>query len=131
MAGEFLSDNVLDFGLDYIATDIGDAALRVDICYTQAPVTYAEATSTFSCGNEQDITTTGPANGTTSGRKITIDAITVGDVTATQTAGWWALTDGSSILIAVGPLASTQAVTSGNTFTLTAIEIEIPDVVVS
>lgn len=130
MAGELLNDNVLDFGLDYIATDIGDAALRVDIC-SAAPTTYAEATSTYTLGNEQDVTTTGPANGDTSGRKLTVDAITAGDVTGTNTATHWALTDGTSVLIAAGPLASSQAVTSGNTFTLTAIDIEIPDVVVS
>lgn len=126
MAGEYLNDNVLDYGLDYIATDIGDAALRVDIC-SAAPTTYAEATSTYTLGNEQDITTTGPANDT-SGRKLTIDAISAGDVTGTNTATHWALTNGSSILIAAGPLASSQAVTSGNTFTLTAFDINIPDV---
>jgi len=129
MPGELLSSNVNDFGLDYIATDIGDVALVVHIT-SAAATTYAEAATTFTLGNEADITTTGPAPGAT-GRKITIDAIPAGDVTGNGTVTHWALTDGSSILIAVGPLSASQVVTTGNTFTLTAIDIEIPAVVVT
>ena len=130
MPGELLSSNVNDFGLDYIATDIGDAALVVYIT-SVAATTYLEAASTFALGNEADITTTGPQAGDVSGRKITIDAIAAGDVTGTGTVTHWALTDGASILIAVGPLAASQMVTTGNTFTLTEIDIEIPAVVVT
>jgi len=128
MPGELLSSNVNDFGLDYIATDIGDVALVVHIT-SAAATSYATAVS-LSLGNEADITTTGPAPGAT-GRKITIDAIPAGDVTGNGTVTHWALTDGSSILIAVGPLSASQVVTTGNTFTLTAIDIEIPAVVVT
>lgn len=131
MAGEFLNDSVLDFGLDYIATDVGDVNLRVDFT-SQAATTYAEATATYTLGNDATITTTGPADGTTSGRKITIDA-TSGTVSGNGTATHWALTktNATTALIAAGPLSASQAVTSGNSFTLTAFEIEIPDVVVT
>jgi hypothetical protein len=131
MAGEYLTDNVLDFGLDYIATDVGDANLRVDIC-SAAPTTYAEATATFTLGNDVSVTTTGPANGTTSGRKLTVDA-TSGTVSGTNTATHWALskTNATTELLAAGPLSSPQGVTSGNPFTLTAVEMEIPDVLVT
>lgn len=141
MAGEYLHDSVLDFGLDYIATDVGDVNLRVDIT-SQAATTYAEATTEhddtankYSLGYEATITTTGPANGDASGRKITIDAISAGTVACTsgsETATHWALTDDNgSVLIAAGPLSASQSVTHGNTFSLTAFDIEIPDVTVT
>ena len=118
----FLADSVLDSALGDLTTNLD----RIDICYTQEPTTYTEATSTYTCGNAA--TTTGAAtNGDTSGRKVTIAAISGGSVTATQTAGWWAGTDGTSVFYAANALASTQAVTSGNTFDLTAIDIEMLD----
>ena len=127
MAGEYLNDEVLDGGLDY--ADVNGT--RIDIC-TQAPTTYSEATveGTYSCGSKTGLNTGAPQNGTTSGRKVIVPAITDGAVncTGTVTATHWALTDGTSVLIAVGPLSASQSVTDGNTFTLDAIEIEIPDV---
>ena len=118
----YINDEVFDQGLDYADTN----GTRLDICYTQEPTTYAEATSTYTCGNDTVNTGTTEA-GATDGRRVIIPAITAGSVTATQTAGWWALTDASSVLIAAGALSSTQAVTSGNTFTLDAISITIRD----
>lgn len=120
----FLNDNVLDAALSYISTN----ANRLDICSTE-PATYTEATSTFTLGNKTSPGYTGPANGDTSGRKITINAISDGSVTGTGTASHWALskTTATTELVAAGSLASSQGVTSGNTFTLTAFDIEIPD----
>ena len=69
-----------------------------------------------------------PTDGAIDGRRVIVPAITAGSVTDTQTAEWWALTDGSSTLIATGPLSATQAVTNGNTFTLDAISITFRDV---
>jgi len=118
----YINDEVFDQGLDYADTN----GTRIDICYTQEPTTYAEATSTYTCGN--DTVNTGVTEaGATDGRRVIVPAITAGSVTATQTAGWWALTNGSSVLIAAGALSATQAVTSGNTFTLDAISITIRD----
>ena len=57
-----------------------------------------------------------------------VAAITDGSVTANGTASHWAITDtGNSRLLATGALAASQAVSSGNTFTLGAFDIGIPD----
>ena len=47
-------------------------------------------------------------------------------MTATGTATHYAITNGSSELLATGSLAAPQAVTSGNTFTLASFDIGIP-----
>ena len=119
----FINDEVFDGGLAYADTN----GTRIDICYTQEPTTYTEATSTYTCGNKTGLNTGAPTAGDTDGRKVVVPAITDGSVTATQTAGWWALTDGATILVATGALSATQGVTSGNTFTLDAISITIRD----
>ena len=113
-----MNDEIFDQGLDYADTN----GTRLDICYTQEPTTYTEATSTFTCGNDT-VNTGATEAGAVDGRRVIIPAITAGSVTASQTAGWWALTDAASILLATGALSSTQAVTSGNTFTLDAISL--------
>jgi len=116
---------------DYIHDDVLDAALGIidnatilHICSSQ-PANFAGIAS-VTLGNKSSPGFTGPANGDTSGRKITINAITDGSVTATGTASHFALAD-STRLLAAGDLASSQSVTSGNTFTLAAFDIEIPD----
>jgi hypothetical protein len=51
-------------------------------------------------------------------------------VTGTGTATHWAITKTTgSTLMATGPLSASQGVTSGNTFTLGAFDITIPDAV--
>ncbi len=115
----YINNEVFDSGLDYADTN----GTRIDICYTQEPTTYTEATSTYSCGNKTGLNTGATEAGDTDGRKVVVPAITDGSVTATQTAGWWGLTDGSAILVAAGALSATQGVTSGNTFTLDEISI--------
>jgi len=118
-----ISDEVYDAGLDYADTN----GTRIDICYTQEPANYTEATSTYTCGNKTGLNTGITEAGATDGRRVIVPAITDGSVTATQTAGWWALTDGASLFVAAGALSATQGVTSGNTFTLDAISITIRD----
>jgi hypothetical protein len=123
MAG-MLHDGVLDGGLDYLATN-GD---RLDICDTAEPTTYSLATvdGTNSLGNA--VCSIGAAEpGTGSGRMVTVAAITDGTVTETGTAGYFAITDGTSELLVTGVLSTPQEVTDTNTFTLTEFEIEIPD----
>ena len=117
----FLSDNTLDGSLSYISSN----ATALHICSAQ-PTTYAEATSTYTLGNKASPGFTGPAAGDSSGRKLTVDAISDGSVTGTDTATHWALVSGAE-LIATHTLASSQAVTSGNTFTLAAFDIELGD----
>lgn len=118
----YLNDEALDSGLDWVDTN----GTRIDICSAE-PATYAEATSTYTLGNKTGLNTGAAEDGDASGRKVVVPEITDGTVTGTDTATHWALTDGSSILLAANTLSSSQGVTSGNTFTLGAIDITIPD----
>ncbi len=118
----FLIDNVYDSGLSYVTSN----GTRIDIC-SQEPTTYTQATSTYTLGNKASMTVGSPTNGATDGRKVVVPAITDGSVTASGTASHWALTNASNTLIATGSLTSSQSVTSGNTFTLDAIDITIRD----
>ncbi len=117
----FISNEVFDQGLDYAETN----GTRIDICSSE-PATYG-AVSGVSLGNKTGLNTGATEDGDTDGRKVVVPAITDGSVTSTGTASHWALTDGTSILVATGSLSSSQAVTSGNTFTLGAIDITIRD----
>lgn len=114
---------IIDAILDDLSSIAGATSRRVDICFTAEPTNYTEATSTNSCGNKTGLTMTGITNGAVDGRRVSTPAITDGNVTATETADWWAITDDSSVLHAAGDLSAPQAVTSGNTFTLDAIDI--------
>lgn len=118
----FLSDNVFDEGLDYLTAN----GSRIDIC-SDEPTTYAEATSTYSLGNEAGASVGAAEAGDVSGRKVTVAAVTDGSVTGSGTATHWALTDGTGELLAAEALDSSQSVTSGNTWTLPAFDIEFPD----
>lgn len=118
-----LGDRVFDAGLGAVDTE----ANRLDIC-SQEPTTYAAATSTYTLGNKTSLSVGAPADRSGGGREVEVAAITDGSVTATGTATHWAITDTSnSRLLATGSLSSSQAVTSGNTFTLSAFKIGIPD----
>jgi hypothetical protein len=121
-----VADRVLDLGLNVLDTE----ATHLYINYTSEPTTFTEATSTKACGNKNwgaGAVCGSPAAGSPNGRKVTTAAITDGSVTATQTAGWWSITDNTnSRLLATGTLSATQAVTSGNVFTLGAFDIRLP-----
>lgn len=119
----YLNDAILDAALAEL-----DNATAIHIC-SQQPATYAAATSTYTLGNKSfgaGGCFGAPANGGTSGRKVASTAVTDGDVTATGTATHWAAVDGSRLL-AAGSLSSSQAVTSGNTFTLSSFDVTFPD----
>lgn len=117
----FINDEVFDQGLDYADTN----GTRLDITSAEA-TTYAQATSTLTLGNDT-VNTGATQAGAVDGRRVIVPAITAGSVTGTGTASHWALTDGTSVLVATGALSSSQSVTSGNTFTLDAISITIRD----
>ena len=118
-----LNDRVFDNGLTVLDTE----GNRVDIC-SQEPTTYAAATSTYTLGNETSISVSAPADASPNGRKVTLAAITGASVTGTGTATHYAIVDtGNSRLLATGSLSASQAVTSGNTFSLTASDIRITD----
>lgn len=123
----YLNDRVLDFGIDILNTE----ADRFDIC-SQEPATYTEATSTYTLGNK-DHGASGsafgaPADRTPTGRKVSSTAVTDGSVTGTGTATHWAASEvGNSRLLAASSLASSQGVTSGNSFSLPSFDVGIPD----
>jgi len=118
----FLANAVFDSGLSYITSN----GSRIDITSTEA-TTYAEATSTLTLGNSTSLSVGSPADRSGGGREVTAASITDGSVTGTGTAAFYAITDGSSVLIATGALTASQAVTSGNTFTLSSFTVGIPD----
>jgi len=120
----YINDEAFDGGLDYLDTN----GTRIDIC-SQEPTTYSQATvdGTYSLGNKTGLNTPAPEAGVVDGRRVVVPAITDGTVTETGTATHWALTDGSSLLLATGALSSSQGVTDTNTFTLDAISITIRD----
>lgn len=118
-----INDRVLDNGLTILDLE----ANRVDIC-SQEPASYAEATSTYTLGNETSISISAPADASPNGRKVTLAAVSGASVTGTGTATHYAISDtGNSRLLATGSLSASQVVTSGNTFSLTASDIRIPD----
>ena len=116
-----INDAVFDQGLDYADTN----GTRIDICSVDPNLTYANVTGN-TLGNDT-VNTSATENGAIDGRRVRVPAITAGSVTATGTASHWALTNGVDTVIASGALSASQAVTSGNTFTLDEISITIRD----
>ncbi len=120
---DFLHDDVFDSGLSVLDTLVEN----LYICST-LPTTFTEASSTYKLGTKAAPTVSAPADRVGGGRKVTVSAITDGTVSASGTAGFYALTDDSaSKLLAQGNLSATQVVTSGNTFTLTTFDVGFPD----
>jgi hypothetical protein len=118
-----LADYVLDAALSKLDTE----ADRIDIT-SQEATTYAEATTTYTLGNSTSVSFGAPEDGDTSGRKTRCAAISDGSVTGTGTATHYAIVDVSATrLLATGSLTTSQAVVSGNTFTVAAFDVEIPD----
>lgn len=119
--------SIADYVLDAALTKLDTEANRVDIT-SQEVTTYTEATSTYTLGNSTSVSFGAPQDGDTSGRKVTSAAISDGSVTGSGTASHYAITDTSnSRLLVTGSLTTSQSVTSGNTFTIAAFDVEIPD----
>jgi len=118
-----ISDYVLDAALAKLDTE----ADRIDIT-SQEATSYTEATSTYTLGKSTSLAFGSPEDGDTSGRKVRAAAITDGSVTGTGTATHFAIVDVSATrLLATGALTTSQSVTSGNSFTIAAFDVEIPD----
>lgn len=119
----FIADAVFDAALNVLDTN----GTRLDICSAE-PTTYGLATTAGANSlGSATVNTGAPEAGTTDGRKVVVPAITNGSVSTTGTATHWALTNGADTLYATGALTASQSVTSGNTFTLDAIDITIRD----
>ena len=118
----FIADRVLDLGLNVLSTE----ANRLDICSSE-PADFTAATTTASLGNKTSLSVGNPEARTPDGRKVTVALITDGVIDGTGTATHYAIVDTvNSRLLATGSLSASQAVTSGNTFTLAAFDIGIP-----
>ena len=118
-----LNDRVFDNGLTVLDTE----ANRIDIT-SQEATSYTDATSTSTLGNSTSLSIGAPADRSGGGREVVVAAITDGSVTGTGTATHYAIVDTvNSRLLATGSLTASQAVTSGNTFTLSSVAIGIPD----
>ena len=118
-----LNDRVFDNGLTVLDTEAN--AIHIT---SQEATDYTDATSTSTLGNSTSLSIGAPQDRSGGGREVVVAAITDGSVTATGTATHYAIVDTSnSRLLATGALTASQAVTSGNTFTLTSVTIGIPD----
>lgn len=118
-----LANSVHDALLDVIRT----TTENIYIC-SQEPTTFAEASSTYKLGTKASPTIGTPADGDTSGRKITVSAITDGVVNSAGTASHIAFTDDSaSSLLYAFALDSTLALATGSPWTTAAFDIENPD----
>lgn len=122
--GKLVDDTVLDGALNIIKNNV----TKVDVCGTQ-PTNYTEANATYMLAQKTGLTSgdfTGPANGDTNGRKLTCNAQSTISITNSGTALHIALTGTSSVLYYVTTCTS-QALTSGNTVSIPAWDIEIAD----
>jgi hypothetical protein len=119
-----------DSALDALLNDVQDDVETLHIC-SQEPADYTEAATTYTLGNKAAPTMAEPSERGGGGRESVVSAITDGDVTATGTATHWALVKDSATakLQATGVLSAPQAVTNGNTFTLTQFAVGVPDAV--
>jgi len=118
-----LNDRVFDNGLTVLDTEADEIHIT-----SQEATSYTDATSTSSLGNSTSLSIGAPQDRTGGGREVVVAAITDGSVTGTGTATHYAIVDTvNSRLLATSTLTASQAVTSGNTFTLSSVAIGIPD----
>lgn len=118
-----LNDRVFDNGLTVLDTEAN--AIHIT---SQEATDYTDATSTSTLGNSTSLSIGAPQDRTGGGREVVAAAITDGSVTGTGTATHYAIVDTvNSRLLATGALTSSQAVTSGNTFSLSSFTVGIPD----
>lgn len=123
----FLADDILDSGLSYLTAN-GNALYITSALST----TFAAATSTNALGDKTSISIGSPTDRTEAGngRKVVVAAISGGNVTGTGTASHYAIVDTvNSAVLAAGALTASQPVTSGNSFSVQAFDIGIPDAV--
>ena len=117
-----LNDRVFDNGLTVLDTEAN--AIHI----TSAEATDFANVSAVTLGNSTSLSIGVPADRAGGGREVVVAAITDGSVTGTGTATHYAIVDTvNSRLLATSTLTASQAVTSGNTFTLSSVAIGIPD----
>jgi hypothetical protein len=116
-----------DYILDLALSELDTATSTLHLCSSE-PANYA-GIAAVQLGTKTSLSIGAPADRTPNGRRVTIAAFTDGAVSATGTATHYAISKGGTTLMAAGPLAASQAVTNGNTFSLLAFDIGIPDAV--
>lgn len=104
---------------------------RLDLLAADPVLSYATVT-TNTLGNDTATMTGAVTASSGTGVQAYFPAITAGTVTNDGTAGYWAITNGGSggssdAVLASGALTTTQAVTSGNTFSLDRVSLFIRD----
>ena len=114
-------DAMLDAALAYISSN----TTELYVCSSQ-PTDRATAISTGLTGAATP-SFTGPVNGDTSGRKLTVDQEPDIPITGTGDATHIALCSGTTLLYVT--TCTTQALTSGGTVTVPVWDIEIADAV--
>jgi len=118
----YINDAAFDAAIAYLITN----GNRLHIC-SQEPTVVG---TLYSLGNKASITLGAAGDGTPSGRKTTVPAISDGAGTGNGTATHYAIINtAGTILVATGQLVSSQVVTSGNAFTLDAFDITVIDAV--
>jgi hypothetical protein len=118
-----LNDRVFDNGLTVLDTEANKIVIT-----SQEATTYAEANATYALGDSTSLSIGAPQDRAAGGREVVVAAISDGNVTGTGTATHYAILDTvNSRLLATGSLSASQAVTSGNTFTLSSTTVGIPD----
>jgi hypothetical protein len=117
-----LDNRVFDNGLTVLDTEAN--AIHI----TSAEATSFANVASVTLGNSTSLSIGAPQDRAGGGREVVVAAITDGSVTGTGTATHYAIVDtDNSRLLATSTLTTSQAVTSGNTFTLSSVAIGIPD----
>jgi hypothetical protein len=122
--GKLVHDNVLDGALNILK----NGGTQLCVCSTQ-PTTYTEATVTYMLAIKSDLTSgsyTGPGDGDTNGRKLTVNQQATIEVINTGNAQHIAICDVDDRLLYV-TTCTAQVLTDGNTVTIPAWDIEIAD----
>ena len=120
----FLHNDLLDGLLD----DIKNTGDVLSLCDTE-PTDATEAETTYMLAKVTGLTSgdyTGPADGDTSGRKLTKDAESGISVTNSGDTAYFAIVDSGTKLLVVGTCTA-QTLTAGNTVNTTAVDIELRD----
>jgi len=121
---KIVHDDVLDAALNYIKNN----ATRICVCSTQ-PTTYTELITTYKLAiktiSSSDFT--GPANGDTSGRKLTSNQHSGITVDATGNAQHVGFGDSANSKLLYVTTCTLQGLTASNTVTIPAWDVEIAD----
>ena len=123
-----MAKSVHDDMLDGALNIIKNGATRISVCSTQ-PTTFTEAVTTYMLAIKTITSTdfTGPANGDSSGRKLTSNQHTAISITNSGNAQHVAFCDFSNSKLLLVTTCTAQELTAGNTVTIPTFKDEIAD----